>query len=103
MSEVERIVLSRIADTRRFDFTEETLERIGIGGLTLEDLASERAVNLAARELLKHVTRFEVEHNASFPRALRHAIDQYPLLFKLSRLEKTRNKVAAVVVLEEDE
>ena len=103
MSEVERIVLSRIADTRRFDFSETALEAAGAAALTLEDMGSERAVNLAAKELLKHVTRFEVEHNQPFPKALRLAIDSHPLLFRLSRLEKTRNKAAAVVVLEEDE
>lgn len=99
-NETERVVLSRVADSQRYDFSEQALEDAGVERLTLEDLGSEAAVNAATKEFLARVKRLEVEHNQPFFKALRHVIDTYPLLFKLSRLEKTRG-AHAVVVLEE--
>ena len=96
-NETERVVLSRIADTKRIDFSEAALEVAGVEKLTLEDLGAEAVVNGAQRELIARVKELQVKHGKSFDEAFRFVCESSPHLVRVARLEKTRSKTAAVV------
>ena len=100
-NEIERVVLSRVADSKRIDFSEAALEAAGVARLTLEDLGAESVVNGAQRELIARVKDLEVKHGKRFDEAFRYVCDSFPNLVRVARLEKTRSKSAVVVVADE--
>jgi len=100
-NDIERVVLSRVADSKRIDFSEAALEAAGVERLTLEDLGAEGVVKAAQRELIARVRKLEMESSKKFDEAWRYVIDSSPHLVRVARLEPTRSKSAVVVVADE--